>query len=324
MLGSHLADLILKSTTWEIIGLIRRSSERSLIPESERLLLIDVELDELLFHKGQLEDAQALVHCAAMVSTHDNDADILEKVNVIGTRDVMDACLELEISKVVHVSSVAALHRDGSKLTTEFDHFSRGDLESAYAVSKYHADMEAYRARAEGLHVDIIRPSMILGPGQWQSGSDTFVDKTVKNHRFYPAGGTGVVDVRDVCEAIFRLLQRSGEALDVICNGHNATFLELQSLICQQLGLEPPTQAINKGSLPLLVALDRLRSFFTRKRSIISNAGLKRSMLNYFYDDALIRQSLGIEYRPLASTVSDVVNVYQSWKSQGKRSRLSF
>lgn len=145
------------------------------------------------------ENVQQVYHCAGIVSFNPKQKNDLFKTNVEGTANIVNACLNNNVEKLLHVSSVSAIGRmRQNTLINEDMQWSEETNNSVYGESKYLAEMEVWRGIAEGLNAVIINPSIILGASDWNKGS-TEMFKTIYNEfPYYSDGVTGFVDVNDV------------------------------------------------------------------------------------------------------------------------------
>ena len=78
---------------------------------------------------------------------------------------------------------------------------------SHYAQSKYLAELEVWRGIAEGLSAVVVNPSLVLGVGDWGRSSSRVFRYIWQEKPFYTDGQVNWVDVRDVAEIIFLLLE---------------------------------------------------------------------------------------------------------------------
>ena len=134
-------------------------------------------------------------------------------VNVGGTKNVVNACLEKKVKRLLHVSSVHALRepRDGSIDETLDPDISR--LNGAYAKSKAMATIEVMNAIQKGLDAVIVFPSGIIGPYDFKSSYTGSAIKgyiSAKKTQYYFDGKYDFVDVRDAVDGIYRAF-RFGE-----------------------------------------------------------------------------------------------------------------
>ncbi|MFM7853685.1 MAG: NAD-dependent epimerase/dehydratase family protein, partial [Flammeovirgaceae bacterium] len=74
-----------------------------------------VDVQDNVALQDALAGAEAVVHTAALVSFNPQKRNEIFSVNVTGTKNVVDSCLSLNIRKLIHISSVAALGRKKAK-----------------------------------------------------------------------------------------------------------------------------------------------------------------------------------------------------------------
>ncbi len=153
-----------------------------------------------------MQDVDQVYHTAGLVSFNDNDRKNLNKINIAGTANIVNACLETGVNKLCHVSSIAALGElESNEPVGEDLIWNQGSSASAYAISKYKGEMEVWRGIYEGLNAVIVNPSVIIGPGMWMGPAGQLFNRILKGLNFFPAGSSGYVDVRDVATAMVKL-----------------------------------------------------------------------------------------------------------------------
>ena len=128
------------------------------------------------------ENITHVYHCAALISFDPNDEEVLRKVNIEGTANVVNCCIDFGIKKLCHVSSIAALGdtREYEYSITEETEWNPEKLHGDYAISKYGSETEVWRAQQEGVDVVIVNPGVIFGYGFPTQGSGIIINK-VKN-----------------------------------------------------------------------------------------------------------------------------------------------
>jgi dihydroflavonol-4-reductase len=155
-----------------------------------------------------MQDVTEVYHCAAIVSFAPKDEKKLYKINVEGTANVVNACLNAGVHKLVYVSSVAALGRIRvGEMINESMQWTPETSNSKYGHSKYLAEMEVWRGMAEGLNAVIVNPAIILGAGNWNEGSSKLFKSVYDGFPYYSLGTSGFVDVKDVALAMIQLMQ---------------------------------------------------------------------------------------------------------------------
>ena len=172
---------------------------RTANPESlSRLEWVEGDLTDQASLEDALEGVTRVFHCAALVSFHADDRDALRRINAEGTANLVNAMLHCQTSRLIHVSSVAALGRKAGQPTDESTLFEEQPGTSAYARSKHRAEMEAFRGAVEGLPggVVVVNPTVILGPGDYRRSSSALFRVLDRGLSWYPTGSGGYVGCR--------------------------------------------------------------------------------------------------------------------------------
>jgi len=266
-----------------------------------------------------LEDALAGVdtvyHCAAIVSFHGDDHDMMLNNNVKGTGNLIDAAIYNKVHKFCHVSSIAALGKteDGSEIN-EDTYWTPSKRKSGYSLSKFFSEMEVWRGIEEGLDAVIVNPSIIIGPGNWEIGSPKLFHSIWKGLTYYTKGVTGFVDVRDVVKAMLELT--NGTRFETIknqrfiLNAGNLSYQEFFNKIADGLNRPRPKNFASDLKLHIAWRMAKAASFFTGKRPIITRDAVSGSNLANKYSGEKIVNSIGFQYRELDQSIKDIAEIF--------------
>ena len=277
--------------------------------------------------RNLLTGVDQIYHVAAMVSFDPRDRETMINTNCEGTANLVDLALSLQISRFCHVSSIAAIGSPPEGIDANEDHPWRNNKNhSVYAESKYMAEMEVWRGCFQGLNVVIINPSVILGFGDWKSGSSVLFYTIWKGLGFYPKGGTGFVDVRDVTSAMQRLM--SDQVWDnvknqrFILNAANVSYREIFNQMADSLQVNRPKHLAGKFLLRLACFLSSLKSFITRTRPSITSETIRSANNLNYYDGSKIRQVIGFEYTPIKVSIRNISGLFlKDFNSKNCRSK---
>jgi nucleoside-diphosphate-sugar epimerase len=280
--------------------------------------LLDIHL--LMEH---LETCDACIHAAGKLSVNRRENRQLDLSNRKATENVVDAALEVKLKRLVCISSVASLGREEHKYISEASEYEDHPANTPYSDSKHRADLEIFRGLAEGLSVNLLRPSLVLGSGHWQNGSDGVIKKAHAGVPVYPKGGTGLVDVRDVAELAVRMVMHSDDGIDIIANGHNVTFKDLQSQLASRFGKSSPRVPMTGWMIPLINIFDKTRSLLQGESSVISRQSLKRSQRFYYYNNELSQEIFDFTYREVDETFDDCCEAYLHFLKTGEKRVLA-
>lgn len=254
-----------------------------------------------------------VVHCAAIVSFVPKDRARMEQVNVEGTANIVNVCLVAGVRKLAYLSSVASLGRPESKnnvpgaiVVTEEQKWEESPLNSAYAKTKYRAELEVWRGSAEGLPVVMVNPSVVLGEGDWTRSSTQLIKYVYDEKRFYTEGDINYVDVLDVAEAIVKLLHSPVVDQRFILNAGAMPYRDFLTQLAQALGKRPPNIRVPPGLARVLAALESVRSFVTGTSPLITQETARGASHRYYYPGEQITHSIDFQYRPLETTIGRI------------------
>jgi len=269
--------------------------------------ILDIPSLEIAF-----QNIDYVYHCAACISFNPNDEDQLRKVNIEGTANIVNFCIETNVKKLCHVSSVAALgdltqnHSEESVITEETE-WNPEVVHSDYAISKYGAEMEVWRGHQEGLQVVIVNPGVIFGPGFWEQGSGAFFTSIRNGFPFYTHGSTGYVAVTDVVTIMHALMQSdcNGERFTLIAE--NLSYKDIIFKIAEKIGAKKPTLEAKPWLLNIAWRLDWLLATILRTKRKIS----KLSALSLQNKDVISNQKivnhLNYSFKTIDSYLDDIV-----------------
>lgn len=270
----------------------------------KKISWVDGDLLDIPSLESALEGVDVVFHAAAMISFIPSDAKKMQDININGTANLVNICLEKpDFRYFAHVSSVATLgRRSGDQLLDEQSHWDPSTHPSNYAISKYGAEREVWRAVAEGLPAVIVNPSIILGPGDWTKGSAALFGKIRKGFPFYTEGIAGFVDVRDVCEALLFLYEKNITGERYVLNGESAGFDVLFRKIAIALEVKPPRLKIYPWMASFAWPIDKVRCMITGTKPFITRETARSARSRYFYSTEKISK-LGFKFRTLDETI---------------------
>ena len=304
LLGSFVIEELLKSNT-PCIGLRRENSINSGVFKNEDKIqwkiadvLNPVQLEE------SFEGISTVIHTAAKVDLNPWHRKEVMEVNVQGTKNVVDACLNAGVKNILHVSSVAALGKPNElKVIDESQTWIPGSSNSSYGESKFLSELEIYRGKEEGLKVIIINPSVILAPGNWNSSSARMFKYVWDENLFYFDRSINYVDVRDVVKGIMKLLPFSMAGERFILNGGKVSALSLLKRMALHFGKRPPRFQLKGSWLGGLARLEEYRSLIFGGNPLITRDTTQQGGREIFYDNQKAKNVLGLDFQELEETV---------------------
>ena len=287
-------------------------------------LLNDIEHPQLEKVKGDLldvmnveemmQDITQVYHCAGMVNFSSKHKTRLYKINVEATVNVVNTALNAGVKKLLFVSSVAALDRmKTTESINEGMQWNKDTGGSMYGHSKYLGELEVWRGIAEGLNAVIVNPTIILGAGNWNTGSTAIFKKVYQGLKWFTEGSTGFVDVKDVCKAMILLMESDIQAKRFIISAENKSFKDVLYLIADGFKKERPSKKVNSFISTLAWRMEVIRSFFTGSEPLITKDTAKASLAKVSFDNTkFLKQFPNFRYNRLEETIKKTCILLQS------------
>ncbi len=251
-------------------------------------------------------------HCAALISFDSKDEARLRKVNIEGTANMVNLALSFGVNSFCYVSSIAALGDLGEHETiiTEETEWNPEKPHSDYALSKYGAEMEIWRAQQEGLNCVIVNPGVILGSGFWDKGSGEIFTKIANGLPFYTEGSTGFVAVEDVVEIMYKLLKSGikGERFTVIAD--NIDFKTLSFCIADNLKVKRPFFHAKSFYTSLYWRIDWIFAHLFFQPRKFSRATAKSLHTKVLYSNKKAVDTLEYSFRPIKEYCKSISLVF--------------
>jgi nucleoside-diphosphate-sugar epimerase len=177
----------------------------------------------------------AVVHLAAITGAS-KDADAIERVNVEGTKNLVNACVDAGVERFVFCSTVVTGDAHGETLTED----STLPIGTAYGRSKMRGED---LVRGSDLHHAIVRPAHVYGPGGWFEHE--FVKRLRQPGRFAVVGKGDnwwdVVRVEDVASAMVMVTERAADGrVYHVADDQPIRYYDFVALTAEALGLGKP------------------------------------------------------------------------------------
>ena len=300
--------------------LARRRKVRVLVhKESASLDGLDVEkcagdlLDRPSLDKA-LEGVETVYHFAGIVSLAPKDGPRVLHTNVRGTRNVVEACLARGVKRLVHCSSIHALACAGpGGVTDESRPANDGPSSNAYDRSKTESESEIGGGIARGLDAVIVNPTAVIGPHDYapRLAGRALIDMYSGKLKVGVEGGFNWVDVRDVAAGALAAEARGRTGERYLLSGHWASFRSLGVAMRQATGRPGPKIVAPLWLAKLGVPFVGAHAKYTGSRPIYTAAELRVLKEHRHCDSTKARVELGIEPRPLASTIADTFSFYE-------------
>jgi nucleoside-diphosphate-sugar epimerase len=256
-----------------------------------------------------------VVHLAGLISYSQKDEKALMDVNAEGVQNIVDACLQHSILRLVHISSVGAcgFYKDG-RLADEETPFNWPQY-FHYMISKNLGQRIGEQAcKEKGLPTVILLPASVIGPGDPNLATphNQLYDRIYKKGLFGCfSGGLAVVDVRDLVEIIIKSLESKVLCEKYLVVGANVRFTEVVKTIAKY-----GHKRVFPFPVPgfLLSALGKFLESIekvTKRKPLLTYAYGKLSGWTVYYGNEKSRREFNHDYRPFDQTIKESCRYFE-------------
>jgi nucleoside-diphosphate-sugar epimerase len=250
-------------------------------------------------------------HCAALISFNPKDYREMRKVNIHGTAIIANLAIDAKVEKLCFVSSIAALgdSTHGADITEE-NEWNKNGQHHGYAITKYGAEMEIWRASQEGVKVIIVNPGVILGPGFWNTGSGKLFSQVYNGFSFFTEGVTGFVGVNDVARVMQFLMNSNIENERFIVVAENKSFKDVFYAIADAFNKKRPSFKVKPWQTAIFWRIDKLRTFFTRKKPLITKHSARSAHEKTYYSSEKLKERIGFAFESVEKVIKETSSFF--------------
>jgi nucleoside-diphosphate-sugar epimerase len=266
-----------------------------------------------------MHSCHAVIHAAAVVSFNSRDHHLMNEANIEGTRNVVNAAIENNIQRFVHISSVSALGRTAmAQMVSEEKKWEETKSNTYYATTKYYAEIEVWRGFSEGLNGVILNPSTILGFGDWNNSSCAIFKNAYKGFPWYTEGINGFVGVADTAECVVRLLQSEIKERRFIVNAANWNFQQLLNTMAEGFGKSKPHRKATPFLGEIAWRLEGLKHLFADGKPLLTKESARVAHSKTSFDNSAILTALsGFSFTPLETVIKNSCEKYKQAIEKG-------
>lgn len=300
-LGTAMAQA-LAERGFQVTGLSRR---RPLLPEGVAGIrwvegsILDKELLE-----RSLEGVEYVFHMAAYAKPWAADPEVYERINVEGSRRVMEACLKAGVQKVIYTSTAGVMNPSGSTGVTDEKCERTIPYSTLYESSKAKAEKRVLEYAAKGPEVVVVNPSRVFGMGAPSESNG--VTKMIRLYlqgkfRILPGRGTSIgnyVHIDDVVKGHLLALEKGKNGTRYILGGENVSYREFFSLLAEVSGRKRMLFPLPVPLMMFLSYLMLMHARLTGRLPLITPPWIQKYNYHWALSSDLARNELG--YDPMS------------------------
>ena len=317
----HIGNVLLRElvkTENNITALILPNEDISYIKDLNiNIVYGDITDRDFMFNLIQQDDV--VFHLAGLIDIDNLPYDTVEKVNVEGTKNVVDACIKNKAKRLIYTSSVHTIEPVEDVVLTEPTVFDDTKLIGNYAKSKTVATRYVMEnAKQHNLDAVIVYPSGVIGPYDYKVSElgQLILEYVNKKLTAYVRGGYNFVDVRDVVDGIIKAYHKGTSGEGYILSGYNLSLKDVFKILNKKLKRNRLPNKIAlwfvKSMVPLANAYYKIR----HKKPLFTYYSLYTINTNANFSNEKAKKFLGYITRPIENTLSDTVDWFIKHKPE--------
>lgn len=304
--GGHVARQLLDDGH-DVVALARSPAKATDL-EAAGAAVVEGDITDAESMREPMTGVDGVFHIAGWYDVGADDPALGDRINVEGTRTVLELMADLDVPKGVYTSTLAVNSDTRGQLVDEEYTFAGTHL-TEYDRTKWEAHYEVARPMVEdGLPLVTVMPGLVYGPGDTSVFGDALRDflrgefPAVPREVAYCPG-----HVEDVARAHVQAMEHGTPGEDYIVCGEPVTLVELFDVVAEVSGREPPRAVppwVFGALAPVAGLLERAVTLPKQYRaeSLRVLAGV-----TYLGDNAKARAELGLEHRPLREGLRETV-----------------
>jgi nucleoside-diphosphate-sugar epimerase len=260
--------------------------------------------------RAAMRGADGVFHIAGWYKLGSRDKAAGERINVGGTRNVLELMRELEIPRGVYTSTLAINSNTHGRVVDESYRYDGPHL-TEYDRTKWAAHREvAEPLMADGLPLVVVMPGLVYGPGDTSSARDTFVQYLTRKLPLVPRGTAySWAHVDDIAQAHLRAMDHGVAGESYIIAGPAHTLVEALQIAEGITGVPAPRLRAPAAAIKALAAVAGLAERVATLPAGYSAELLRASAgVTYLGDNAKARRELGYNPRPLHEGLGETLH----------------
>lgn len=311
-LGHRLA-LVLAEHNNEVHILVRNPNSQN-IPQHKNIKVFKGDITDKESIVPAIKECKQVYHIAGLVKIFDKEPSLFYKVNVEGTRNMLEISLENGIEKIVFTSSCSVIGPT-MKIAMGENDTRVTPLDNEYEITKFLAEKLVKDYSYKGLHTIIVSPSKVFGP----SGLETQVvsmNKAINQFiegklTFIPKPGKLIANycfIDDVVNGHILAMSKGRNGEKYILGGENISFLNFFRAIRTFSGTNARLVEVPKIIVKALAIWQWIQFKIIHKEPFITNKSIQQFFCNKIFSSEKATKELGYRITPLEESLKQTIH----------------
>ncbi len=308
----HIGNVLVRELmkTDEKVKVLLLPSEDDLPLRGLNVEIIRGDICEFSSVSQAVKGVDAVYHLAGIISISSGHDDLLQRVNVEGTQNVIEACLANNVNRLVYTSSIHALNEPPHGIV--IDETCPPDPDhvlGSYAKCKARATLEVKKAADRGLDAVIVCPTGVIGPYDFRISEmgQLILDFTRRKLKAYMDGAYDFADVRDVAGGMVLARQKGRSGETYILSGERVTIKDLMRMLEEITGVKAPSYKVPSWLARTAGVVAPLYYKLIKSKPLFTKYSVDVLASNSVVTCEKARIELGYRNRPARESITDAV-----------------
>lgn len=306
------------------IHILVRNPDSGNIPQHKNIKSFVGDITDKQSITPAIAECGQVYHTAALVKAFDKDASLFYKVNVEGTRNLLESALESGVERFVFTSSCSVIGPTLQSAMCENDQ-RISPLDNDYDATKYLAEKLVKEYGRKGLQTVIVSPSKVFGPSGFDAKSisvNKVINRFIKGEpTFIPKPSQFIANycfIDDVVEGHILAMSKGNVGENYILGGENVSFLEFFNTIDTLSEKEKKRKPIEipRFIMKTVAFMQWLQFKATNKEPLITENGIKQIYCNKIFSSEKAVSELGYEITPLREGLQKTIHFLKNQRHE--------
>jgi dihydroflavonol-4-reductase len=254
-----------------------------------------------------VKDCDCVIHCAALVSMRPGRKELAHKINVEGTRAVVEACKFNNVKRLIYVSSIVTVGAsENGRPIDETADFNLENTGIPYIDTKREAERIVMESNSPDFETVVVNPSIMIAPPDREL-TERDLKKIPKRIPFYFDFGINLVSADDVVSGIISAIDDGVPGERYLLTGDNIHPDLAFELGYKYLGIKKPFIKLPHAALYLFALAVELKAKLKNKRPKFHRGLTRMTSYRFVYSNEKAKRELGFEPESIAAAVEKIV-----------------
>ena len=261
------------------------------------------------------QGVDAVYHLAGAIAITAGKKAMLDRVNVAGTRNVIESCFINGTRRLVYTSSIHAMQEPPHGTVIDEDcPVNPNHVLGEYARSKAQATLEVKRAIECGLDAVIVHPTGVVGPFDFRISEmgQLILDFIRGKLKAYLDGAYDFADVRDVAQGMIKACKKGRSGESYILSGQQICIKDLMHILEETTGKKAPSFKVPSWLARAVGKLSPIYYRIRRSKPLFTDYSVDVLCSNSLVTSRKAQVELGYAPRSVRESIADAVAWFNS------------